>query len=74
MNNEEFLRDICPNHTEKSKWNKSELLTILENYQALQLQQPEDDFNDEPYILPLEFIQTIKNESDEAEGFLSNNR
>lgn len=30
MTNEEFLRDVCPNHTEKSKWNKSELLRILE--------------------------------------------
>ncbi len=39
MNNEEFLKDICPNHTDKSKWNKSELLTILDKYQALQLQQ-----------------------------------
>ena len=39
MNNEEFLKDICPNHTDKSKWNKSELLHILDKYQALQLQQ-----------------------------------
>lgn len=30
MTNEEFLRDVCPNHTEKSQWNKSELLHILE--------------------------------------------
>jgi hypothetical protein len=30
MTNEEFLRDVCPNHTESSKWNKSELLHILE--------------------------------------------
>jgi len=30
MTNEEFLRDVCPNHTDKSKWNKSELLHILE--------------------------------------------
>jgi hypothetical protein len=30
MTNEEFLRGICPNHTDKSKWNKSELLHILE--------------------------------------------
>ena len=30
MTTEEFLRDICPNHTDKSKWNKSELLHILE--------------------------------------------
>ncbi len=30
MNNEDFLKDVCPNHTEKSKWNKSELLHILE--------------------------------------------
>lgn len=39
MTNEEFLKDICPNHTDKSKWNKSELLHILDKYQALQLQQ-----------------------------------
>jgi hypothetical protein len=39
MTNEEFLKDICPNHTNKSKWNKSELLHILDKYQALQLQQ-----------------------------------
>lgn len=31
-NPEEFLRDVCPNHTERSKWNKSELLHILELY------------------------------------------
>ena len=30
MTTEEFLRDVCPNHTESSKWNKSELLHILE--------------------------------------------
>ena len=30
MTNEEFLKDVCPNHTDKSKWNKSELLHILE--------------------------------------------
>jgi len=30
MKNEEFLRDVCPNHTDKSQWNKSELLHILE--------------------------------------------
>lgn len=30
MTNEEFLRDVCPNHTDKSQWNKSELLHILE--------------------------------------------
>jgi len=30
MTNEEFLRDVCPNHTESSRWNKSELLHILE--------------------------------------------
>ena len=30
MTNEEFLRNVCPNHTDKSKWNKSELLHILE--------------------------------------------
>lgn len=30
MTNEEFLKDACPNHTEKSKWNRSELLHILE--------------------------------------------
>jgi len=30
MVNEEFLRDVCPNHTDKSQWNKSELLHILE--------------------------------------------
>ena len=39
MTNEEFLKDICPNRTDKSKWNKSELLHILDKYQALQLQQ-----------------------------------
>ena len=26
---EEFLREVCPNHTDASKWNKSELLAIL---------------------------------------------
>ncbi|AGO47436.1 hypothetical protein Phi19:3_gp032 [Cellulophaga phage phi19:3] len=30
MTNEEFLKDVCPNHTEKSKWNRSELLHILD--------------------------------------------
>ena len=30
MTNEEFLKDVCPNHTETSKWNKSELLNILD--------------------------------------------
>ena len=30
MTTEEFLEDVCPNHTDKSKWNKSELLHILE--------------------------------------------
>ena len=30
MKNEEFLKDVCPNHTEKSKWNRNELLHILE--------------------------------------------
>lgn len=30
MTTEEFLKDVCPNHTHKSKWNKSELLYILE--------------------------------------------
>lgn len=30
MTNEEFLKDVCPNHTEKSKWNRNELLHILE--------------------------------------------
>ena len=30
MTTEEFLRDVCPNHTDTSKWNKSELLHILE--------------------------------------------
>lgn len=39
MTNEEFLKDICSNHTDKSKWNKSELLHILDKYQALQLQK-----------------------------------
>lgn len=39
MTNEEFLKDICPNHTDKSKWNKSEILTILDKYQALQLRE-----------------------------------
>ena len=38
-NTEDFLREICPNHTDSSKWNKSELLTILDKHQALQLQQ-----------------------------------
>ena len=32
MTNEEFLRDVCPNHTDKSQWNQSELLHILELY------------------------------------------
>jgi hypothetical protein len=32
MTNEEFLRDVCPNHTDKSQWNKSELLHILKLY------------------------------------------
>lgn len=32
MTREEFLKDVCPNHTDKSKWNKSELLHILEIY------------------------------------------
>lgn len=32
MTNEEFLKDVCPNHTEKSKWNRSELLHILEKH------------------------------------------
>jgi len=40
-NTEDFLREICPNHTDSSKWNKSELLTILDKYQALQLLQPD---------------------------------
>jgi len=30
MTNEEFLKDVCPNHTEQSKWNRNELLHILE--------------------------------------------
>ncbi|MCK9544574.1 MAG: hypothetical protein M0R03_21345 [Novosphingobium sp.] len=30
MTTEEFLKNVCPNHTDKSKWNKSELLYILE--------------------------------------------
>jgi len=30
MTTEEFLKDVCPNHTDKSQWNKSELLHILE--------------------------------------------
>ena len=34
----------------------------------------EDDFNEQPYILPLEFILTIKKESEDAERFLSNDR
>jgi hypothetical protein len=38
-NTEDFLREICPNHTDKSKWNKSELLHILDKYQSLQLLQ-----------------------------------
>ena len=29
MTTEEFLKDVCPNHTDKSRWNKSELLHIL---------------------------------------------
>lgn len=32
MNLEEFLRDVSPNHTEKSKWNKVEILHILKLY------------------------------------------
>lgn len=32
MTNEDFLKDVCPNHTENSKWNRSELLHILELY------------------------------------------
>jgi len=30
MTSEEFLKDVCPNHTDKSQWNKSEILHILE--------------------------------------------
>lgn len=30
MTNEKFLKDACPNHTETLKWNKSELLNILD--------------------------------------------
>ena len=30
MTTEEFLKDVCPNHTDKSKQNRSELLHILE--------------------------------------------
>lgn len=30
MVKEEFLKDVCPNHTEQSKWNRNELLHILE--------------------------------------------
>lgn len=30
MTTEKFLKVVCPNHTDKSKWNKSELLHILE--------------------------------------------
>lgn len=30
MTNEEFLKDVCPNHTDKYQWNKSELMHILE--------------------------------------------
>lgn len=33
MTNEEFLKDVCPNHTEQSKWNRNELLHILELYE-----------------------------------------
>lgn len=36
---EDFLREICPNHTDSSKWNKSELLTLLDKYLVLQLKQ-----------------------------------
>lgn len=32
MEKEKFLREACPNHTDKSKWNKSELLYILDLY------------------------------------------
>ena len=32
MTNEEFLKDVCPSHTEKSKWNRGELLHILEKH------------------------------------------
>ena len=30
MRNDDFLKDVCPNHTDKSKWNKSEVLYILD--------------------------------------------
>lgn len=32
MTSKDFLIDVCPNHTESSKWNKAELLHILELY------------------------------------------
>ena len=35
MTNEEFLRDVCPNHTEKSQWNRSEILRILEKHKEV---------------------------------------
>lgn len=34
MNNTGFLHDVCPNHTDASKWNRSELLHILELHKA----------------------------------------
>jgi len=30
MKTEEFLNNACPNHTNDSKWNKSELMHILQ--------------------------------------------
>lgn len=32
MEEEKFLNNYCPNHTDESKWNKSELMTIMEEY------------------------------------------
>lgn len=30
MDSNDFLTEVCPNHTDKSQWNKSELLHILD--------------------------------------------
>lgn len=55
MITEEFLRDICPNHTDKSKWNKSELIHILEAYKnelgKLQLDDVNHSFPTEEQVL-----------------------
>ena len=31
MTNEEFLKDICPNNTDKSKWHKIKFRLITKN-------------------------------------------